>query len=53
MNEVLKSKNNKSVINDKSVTLNGAHCTDKKEILHHFNNYFTNMSHCLMPQITN
>ena len=33
--------------NDKFVALNGTHCTDKREIVDHFNNYFTNIGHRL------
>ena len=52
INEVIKSKDNKSKINDKCITLDGTHCTDKREIVDHFNNYFTNIGHRLNVNLT-
>ena len=37
---------------DKFVTLNVTHCTDKKEIVDHFNNYFTNIGHHFNVNLT-
>ena len=52
INEVIQSKENKYVINDTFITLDGTHCRDKREIVDHFNNYFTNISHRLNVNLT-
>ena len=52
LNKVIKSKDNKSVINDKFITLDGTHCTDKREIVDNFNNYFINIGHRLNVNLT-
>ena len=43
INEVLKSKNKKHMVNDKFITSEGTSCTDKNEIVEQFNKYFTNI----------
>ena len=40
INEVLKSKNKKHMVNDKFVTSEGTGCTDKNDIVELFNKYF-------------
>ena len=42
INEVLKSKNKKHMVNDKFTTSEGTSITDKNEIVEQFNKYFTN-----------
>ena len=41
--EVLKSKNKKTIINDKFITSHGNCCTDKNNMVNHFNEYFTSI----------
>ena len=41
--EVLKSKNKKTIINDKFITSDGNCCTDKNKIVNQFNEYFTSI----------
>ena len=43
INEVLKSKNKKTNINDKFMTSDGNCCTDKNKIVNQFNKYFTSI----------
>ena len=43
INEVLKSKNKKHMVNDKFTTYEGTSITDKNEIVEQFNKYFTNI----------
>ena len=43
INEVLKSKNNFFIINDKFITSDENCCTDKHKIVNQFNKYFTSI----------
>ena len=51
INEVLKSKNKKHIVNDKFITSEGNSCTDKHEIVEQFNKYFTNIGSCLNSKL--
>ena len=51
INEVLKSKNKKHMVNDKFITSEGTSCTDKNEIVEQFNKYFTNIGSILNSKL--
>ena len=51
INEVLKSKNKKHLVNDKFITSEGTSCTDQNEIVEQFNNYFTNIGSSLNSKL--
>ena len=47
INEVLKSKNKKHMVNDKFITSEGTSCTDKNEIVEQFNKYLLCFLSCI------
>ena len=51
VNEVLKSKNKKHMVNDKFTTSEGTSITDKNEIVEQFNKYFTNIGSSLNSKL--
>ena len=51
INEVLKSKNKKHMVNDKFITSEGTSCTDKNEIVEQFNKYFINIGSILNSKL--
>ena len=51
INEVLKSKNKKHMVNDKFTTSEGTSITDKNEIVEQFNKYFTNIGSSLNSKL--
>ena len=51
INEVLKSKNKKHMVNDKFITSEGTSCTDKNEIVEPFNKYFTSIGSSLNSKL--
>ena len=51
INEVLKSKNKKHLVNDKFITSEGTSCTDQNEIVEQFNSYFTNIGSSLNSKL--
>ena len=51
INEVLKSKNKKNMVNYKFTTSEGNSITDKNEIVEQFNKYFTNIGSSLNSKL--